>query len=155
MSDSTKAMVRQLQEELAKKDEELQNVTKEKEDMEEDIDEIYDSMKGKRGNGGKKMDAVDKQMNKAVSEVMTPFYRTYKFSKFVDLIKWSKWTRKDGSLCGRFREVFDRDKMSFNKLVWRSVCHMIVTDLVRRRANYVTHDREFYFCELLFACILL
>ena len=39
MSGSTNAIVRELQEELAKKDGQLRNMTKEKADMEEDIDE--------------------------------------------------------------------------------------------------------------------
>ena len=87
-----------------------------------------------------------KQMAKIVSDVMTVLFHYYKFTRPEDLMRWT--TRKDGSLCSRIRDAFERAKICFNKLVFRGVCKIVVTNVVKRRANYVTHARQAYFGKM-------
>ena len=80
-----------------------------------------------------------------VTDLLLEIFRHYKFTLKGNLLKFTK--REDGSLCARTRATFERAKIRSDKLVWKVVCDMAVTWLVKQRSMYVTHVRSACFGE--------
>ena len=119
--------------------------------LEQDFDEMCEEMEMGRGTkrtgrgarkiGGKQVkDNVDVQMLKIVADTLTEIFRQYKFTRRSQLLRYSN--DEDGSFCARIRAAFRRAGIRFNRLVWKTVCEMGVTWLVRTRSMYVTHVRN-------------
>ena len=79
-------------------------------------------------------------MLKNVADILTEIFRQHKFTRRSQLLRHSN--DKDGSFCARIRAAFRRAGIRFNRLVWKTVCEMGVTWLVRQRSMHVTDVRN-------------
>ena len=129
----------------------MRKMREERETLEQDLEEMCKAMEmdrgtRRRGRGMRKnndkasKDSVDVQMVKIVGEVLTEIFRLYKFTRKSQLLQYSD--NEDGSFCARIRDAFRRSDIQFNRLVWKNVCEMGVTWMVRQRSKYVTYVRN-------------
>ena len=118
----------------------LRKAGKERNELEQDLEEVCEDMEmdrgtrrrggGTRKNGGKSSkDSVDVQMVKIVADVLMDIFCLYKFTRKSQLLRYSD--NEDVSFCARIRAAFRRSDIRFNRLVWKNVCEMGITWMVK------------------------